>query len=431
MLFTNATLIDENMQVREHMYLGTNDNKITYISDKAPLCPELFGTVRDCGGNLLAPAFYNAHSHTAMNLLRGYGENMVLWDWLSKKIFPFEACLTEEDIYSATLAGIAEMLRFGIVGTSDMYLKLPSLCAAFDDGGVRANVSAGTTENTPGTSFYDIRNYRENIEMIKKYKDNSRINPEFSLHAEYTNTEQITRELAQAAKDAGSSIHVHVSETENEVMECKQRHDGKSPVKYLAECGIFDVPAIAAHCVWLDDEDMDILKEKNVSVATCPKSNLKLASGVCPVSKMLDKGINIAVGTDGASSNNNINMLEEIKFFNLLQKGINKNPTLITPAETLYAATRAGALAMGAGDCGLLKEGFKADIVMFDTDKLYMKPVHSILNNLIYSSCGTDVCMTMCDGKILYENGEYTTVDTEKVLSECETARKRILAQLG
>ena len=431
MLFKNITLIDENFDAQSNMYLGTEGAYITYVGKTEPENPERYGTVYSGTGKVLIPAFFNAHSHASMILMRGYAENLSLMSWLFDKIFPFEARLTDNDIYYSCLLSIAEMLRYGIVGTTDMYMKWHALGRAFYDGGVKANFSVGCT-CSDDKSFYEIKDYKDTLDMIREFggAGNGKLVPEFSLHAEYTSTERIATELAAEAEKAKSRIHVHVSETESEVADCKKRHGGRSPVRYLSDCGIFDVPATAAHCVYIDGDDIEILKEKNVSVATCPKSNLKLASGICPAAQLIEKGVNVAIGTDSVASNNNLNMIEEIRFFNLLQKGINKNPCLLTPKQTLYAATRAGALSQGREDTGLLKEGFKADITVLSVDKIYMQPAHDMLNNIIYSSDGADVCMTMCDGEVLFENGEYKKLDIEKITAEVEKSRIRILGEL-
>lgn len=429
MLFKDITIIDENFEVKQHMYVGVKDKTIAYVGDSMPA--EDFGEVYEGKNRLLSPAFYNAHSHLPMFLLRGYGENLPLAEWLNNRIFPFEGHLTGKDQYYGALMGAAEMLRFGIAGTTEMYLDQNDDAQALVDSGVKANISQ-CVMCFDDRSYYELPIYKETLAAIEKFngKEDGRVKVEFSLHAEYTSNEKIARAVADAAKAAGSSMHVHVSETANEVKECKERHGGKSPVKYLADCGLFDVPTVAAHCVHVDDEDIAILKEFNVTAASNPKSNAKLASGICPVQKLLDAGVNVAIGTDSVASNNNLNMIEEMRFFNLLQKAVNYDPTLITPKQTLYAATRAGALAQGRKDCGLVKEGFRADLAVFDTDKVYMKPEYNVLNNLIYSASGNDVVMTMVDGKVLYKDGLYTTLDIEKIYAECESSRKRILSEL-
>ncbi len=432
MLFNNISLLDENFQIRHNMYLAVNGNKIVYMSEEPPENPAMFGAIYSKSpGKLFIPGFYNAHSHMSMHLLRGYGENLTLHDWLNQKIFPFEDQMTPEDIYWGGLAGAAEMLRFGIVSTTDMYMSGSALGRAFADSGLKANITIGCT-------CFDQRGYSQLpayadtmllLQTLHGY-ENDRLLVDFSLHGEYTSHEKLVRGVAEAAAAAGRGVHVHVAETASEVAECKARHNGRSPVRYLADCGLFDVPAIAAHCVHIDEEDIAILKEKDVTVATCPKSNLKLASGICPAGKLLQAGVNLAIGTDSVASNNNLNMLEEIKLFALLHKAVNNDPTLITPAQALYAATKAGAISQRREDCGALKPGNRADLVAIDIEKLYWQPAHNLLNNLLYSACGTDVFMTMIDGKIRYEDGEFFDFDQEKAAFEAETAKQRILGAL-
>ena len=432
MFFKDITLIDETMQVREHMYLGTIDDRISYLGDVPPADPSLYGEEYGaCSGKLFIPGFFNAHSHAAMHLLRGYGENLTLHDWLNQRIFPFEAHLTADDIYWATQLGVAEMLRFGIVGTTDMYSMGEAMGRAFADSGIKANFSVGTTCFDDRT-FQQMPQYAETLKLKELFHgyDNGRLQVDFSLHAEYTSSERIASGIAEAAAAAGLGMHCHVAETAFEVAGCRERHQGKSPVKYLADLGVFDVPTTAAHCVYIDEEDIAILTDKKVTVASCPKSNMKLASGFCPVGKLLQSGTNVALGTDSVASNNNLNMLEELKTFALIHKGVSGDPTLITPAEALYAATRAGALAQGRQDCGYLKEGYKADIVALNIDTIYMHPIHNQLNNLVYASCGSDIVMTMVDGRVLYDHGSFPHLDIEKLLYETEHSCQRILHEL-
>ena len=253
---------------------------------------------------------------------------------------------------------------------------------------------------------------------------------DLSIHAEYTSNHLAVEAVAAYAKEHNARTHVHISETESEHEECKQRHDGKTPVRYFSELGMFDVPATAAHCVWIEGDDFDILKEKGVTVAVNPVSNLKLASGVANVPGMLKKGINVAIGTDSTASNNSLNFFEEMKVFALASKTWYKDPKAVSPVQTLYAATRAGALGQGREDCGLVKEGFRADLIVINTDKPNMHPVHDMRNNLVYSACGSDVCLTMVDGEILYRDGEYYSIDVEKTIFEAEKATEKILETL-
>lgn len=429
MLFKNITILDENLDVREGMYVGIKGEKIDYIGEKMPEAD--YGEEYSGEGKLLMSAFINSHAHTPMTLMRGYGENMSLQDWLNKRIFPFEAKLNGDDVYYATLLGIAESLRYGIVSTTDMYYFCDRMADAVCESGAKNNIGRGITCSTED-ELKDLPAYRESKDLFEKYnnKCGGRIKIDMSLHAEYTSTPKIARQLGEFAKELGANIHVHISETKFEHDECKKRHGGKTPVSYFNDLGMLDNKTTAAHCVWLEDEDYDILAEKGVTAASCPISNLKLASGVCNVPYLLKKGINVTIGTDSVSSNNSLNIMEDIKFFSLIHKEKYGDPTVITPKQALYAATRAGALGQGRDDTGKLKEGYRADLIVMDISGPNMHPVHDLVNNIVYSASGSDIVMTMSDGRILYRNGEYLTIDMERVKYETGKSIGRILNEL-
>jgi len=433
MLFSNISYIDEKQNIVPHAYIGVQGARIDYISQTPPPNPESYGRVIDGKDLLLTPGFYNAHSHAAMALLRGYGENMKLQDWLFQRIFPFEDCLTPEDVYWATLLCSAEMLRFGVVSATDMYMKGDAMARGFIDGGIKANFAVGASCMDPEREYRDMHQYKELLSLKEQYHmyDEGRIRTDLSLHAEYTSTEKVVRGAAEAAGELGLRVHIHASETVHEVAECRERHQGRSPIRYFHDCGFLSSPATLAHCVHISEEDIEILAADKASVATCPKSNLKLATGVCPSPQLLQAGVNVALATDSVSSNNNLNFLEEMRFFALLSKGIQTDPTLISPAQALYAGTRAGALSQGREDCGLIAPGMRADLVLFSTKEPHWQPVHNLLNNLIYSGCGSDVVMTLVDGEIRYEQGEFPHLDIEKVCAEVENSRLRILGELA
>jgi 5-methylthioadenosine/S-adenosylhomocysteine deaminase len=429
MLFKNITLIDENQNVRENMYVGIRDKKIAFIGDSKPY--DDFGEVYGGEGKLLMSGFYNCHAHTPMTLLRGYGENLGLQDWLETRIFPFEGKLDGSAVYWATLLGLAESIRFGIISTTDMYNFCDEIARAFGEAKVKGNIGRAILSFTD-EELRETERFRECESLFKEYHNSfdGRIKIDMSLHAEYTSNPKTVRQLAEYTKEIGARMHVHVSETKFEHEECKKRH-GKTPAAYLSELGLLDSPTTAAHCVHLEDEDMAIFKEKGVTVASCPVSNLKLASGTCNVPKLKALGINVAIGTDGVASNNSLNFIEEMKFFSLLHKGIFAEPAASSPRDTLFAATRAGALSQGREDGGLLKEGFAADLIMLDITKPNMNPAHDLVNNVVYSACGGDIIFTMADGEVLYRDGEYKTLDIEKVTAEAEKAKLNILKQLG
>lgn len=428
MLFRNITILDENFEIVENAYVGIKDQRIDYIGQEEPA--EDYGQVYDGKGKLLMPGFFNSHAHAPMTLLRGYAENMNLQDWLFTRVFPFEDQLSGESVYWGTLLSMAESLRFGIVSTSDMYFFVNDMAEAYLKAGVKGNLSR-CISHFDDSDFITSFRAEEMIDLYEKYHKagDGKILVDMSLHSEYTTTPIAVKQLAEYTKKIGAHMQVHVSETKKEHEECKERH-GMTPVEYLNSHGLFDTPTTAAHCVWLEDGDYKILKEKGVTVACNPVSNLKLASGVCNVDRLLKEGINVTIGTDGVSSNNSLNMMEEMKIFTIAPKMIYNNPESITPEDALRAATVNGAIAQGRMDCGLLKEGYKADLIVVDISGPHMNPVHNLKNNLVYSASGSDVIMTMVDGKVLYEDGKYTTIDIEEVIREADRVTKEILAKI-
>ncbi|NBH62796.1 amidohydrolase [Anaerotruncus sp. 80] len=429
MLFKEITILNQNFEIEHDMYVGTKDDRIIYIGKDTPM--EDFGEIYSGKNRLLIPGFYNAHAHSPMALMRGYGENLALMDWLNTRIFPFEDRLNSNAVYWGTLLCMAESLRYGIISSSDMYYFIPDMVKAVADSGAKANISRAVA-NPMGMDITKLPSMTEARDAITQFNgiENGRIIIDASIHAEYTSNEETVRCVADLAKEMDVRMHVHLSETKSEHEECKARHGGMSPAQYFNQCGIFDVPAIAAHCVWCEGEDFNILKEKGVTVASNPVSNLKLASGICNVTEMLKREIPVALGTDSVASNNNLSFFEEMKTFAILAKVREQNPTVITPKQALEAATINGALAQGRYDCGTIKEGNKADLLVLRTDTANMHPVHNMLNNIVYSATDGDIVMTMADGKVLYKDGEYTTIDIEKTIFETEAATAAILKQL-
>ncbi len=430
MLFKNIGIIDENLNYRPGCHVGVKDGRIDYIGEAAPV--EDYGEAYEGEGKLMLPGFYNAHSHNAMTLMRGYAENEVLDVWLNKHIFPFEAKLDYEAVYNGAMLAAAEMLRFGVVGCTDMYFDAKANAKAVLDSGIKMNMAL------PMTCFDDrdlkeLPIYEQIMDAVPELNGagGGRLKTDLAIHAEYTSTEKTVRQIAALAKELGLNMHMHLSETRAEHEECKARRGGRTPAKYFLDCGAFDVPATAAHCVWVEEEDMEILRSMGVTVASCPVSNLKLASGFCPAPRMLQKGINYALGTDGVASNNNLNMFEELKLAAILFKGSTGDATAVSARQALYACTRAGALAQGRADCGLIKEGFRADITVLDLkNRPYMFPCHDMLHNVVFSAQGGDVCLTMVDGEVLYKDGVYLSLDIEEVISRAEESVKKILREL-
>lgn len=428
MLFKNISILNESFEIEENMYVGIDGEKITYISKEAP--KRGFGRVYDGTGKLLMSGFVNTHAHSPMALMRGYGENMALQDWLNKKIFPFEAKLTGDAVYWATMLAMAESVRFGIVSTTDMYYFSEDMVRAIAESGTKNNLSRSIT-CFDDSELWELESAKEMKSLFETYHnaEGGRIKVDMSIHAEYTSTPKIVRQMAEYTSSIGVNMHVHLSETQSEHEECKARH-GMTPAAYFNSLGLFDTPTTAAHCVWIEGEDFEILKEKGVTVASNPVSNMKLASGVCNVPKLLDMGINVSLGTDSVASNNSLNYIEEMKYFATAAKERVKDPTAVTPKQALRAATSSGAQSQGRSDTGVLAHGKKADLIVLDISGPHMHPVHSLINNLVYSASGSDVVLTMADGKILYENGKYFTIDLERAVYETERAAKKILQAL-
>lgn len=422
MLFKNISILDENFQIRNNIYLKTEDEIITYIGEKCPNQNQDKDKEEesiDGKGLLLLPGFYNSHAHSPMSLLRGYGEGLELHEWLNKKIFPFEKTLNIEDVYWGSLLSMAESMSYGIVSTTDMYFLTDGLAKAVLDSGMKANISRSVS-NTSRVNPHDDITFKEMVYTNESFQGigSGRIIVDASLHAEYTNDEPTIKAVADYAIENNLRTHIHLAETEREVIECRRRYGGISPVELLLRNGVFDVKVTAAHCVWLDDRDREILRDKKVTVASCPVSNLKLASGICDVNKLFDEGIRVTIGTDGASSNNSLNFFEEMKIFALLGKYKSKNPARMKAFEVIKSATIDGAIAQGREACGSLKVGNRADIIAIDIESPSMNPRDNLINNIVYSSSGRDVRMTMVDGKILYKDGEFTTLDIEKIKYE-------------
>lgn len=427
MLFENITMVDENFEIVKNAYVGTDGNKIAYVGTEEP--EKDYGD-RYCGKNkLLLPGFVNAHCHTPMTLLRGYAENMALHDWLTKKIFPFEDKLTADDVYNGSVLAYSEMLRFGVTTVSDMYFFGDEMAHAALDSGAKVNLSIATMSDE-GQILKDLPEHIESCRLLDKYGAQGKARVEFAIHAEYTSTPSVVEEVAAYANSLNLRINIHLSETRLEHEACKTRH-GMTPAQYFEEHGLFKNPTYAAHCVFLEKEDREILKRNNVSVVCCPVSNLKLASGFCDIQALLNSGINVGIGTDGASSNNNLNILEEIKLFSIMGKAVSGDASAVSAKQALYAGTRGSALAMGRTDCGIIAEGKCADIVIVDMDKEYMCPVFNPIEAVVYSALGSDVCLTMVDGQVLYKDGEHIMVDIERVKYHAQVCVDNILNRLG
>ena len=422
-----AVTMDDEGHLYPDAYIAIKDGKISYIGTEAP--QEQAEKIIDGRGMIAMPGLVNTHSHAAMSLMRGYADDYVLQEWLNDHVFPIEGKLVGDDVYWAMLWAQAEMLATGTIAYTDMYMHLPKMAQAAVDGGLYANISNGAMCFNPAGYCFDTDGVTgQNREVLERFHqaDNGRVKLDVSIHAEYTSFPGLWQDFSAYAAENGLNMHIHLSETRAEHENCIAKY-GKTPAAILAENGVFNTRATAAHCVWVSDADMDLLREKQVTVAHNPVSNLKLASGIAPVARMLEKGVNVALGTDGVCSNNNHDLFEEIKLAALLQKGISGDPRLVPAQQALKMATRAGAFAQGREqEIGQLKEGFDASPILVDTGKPGLYPVHNPVSTLAYSARGGDVYLTMIRGKVLYENGIYTALDMEHIRSKMEPILNRL-----
>ena len=416
-LLKNATLLPEYGYGSNAVFVVVEDHKIKEISAKEPNI--VADQIIDCEQNLLMPGFYNAHCHAAMTLFRGYGEDLPLQRWLEERIFPAEDRLTYHSTSVASKWAIAEMLRCGVVSFSDMYMFEDATAEAVLETGIKANLSRCIVSFDPDVDMKNDFRLCESLELVEKYHGaaDGRLKIDLSLHAEYTNVPRACEYVGRVAKERGLLMQLHLSETEKEHMECIQRH-GKTPARFFADLGVFDAATLAAHCVWVTDDDISILAKKGVTAVHNPISNLKLGSGVMPIRKMLDASVNVAIGTDGVASNNRLDMLRDYQTAAILHKGISRDPSSVTAKELLPLATKNGALAQGRADCGVMSVGARADLILIDKHAIHNIPCYDEYAMLAYSASANDVKMTMVDGRILYRNGEYTFIDEERLRYE-------------
>lgn len=433
MLIKNVCLLTgaENGRLNfiENACVRTSGDTITYAGSLA----DLQNNTRDCDcncseetidgrGALAMPGLVNAHSHAPMTLLRGYGSDLNLHDWLTKKIFPAEALMTPEDAYYGALLAYLEMLRYGITASADMYMFPYEICDAADKAGIRASVVCPVS----GVEVSDDA-FRAMEKLYRDKHGKGLVTIMTGAHAEYTSTPAMIERLASLTRELGCAAHIHLSETEAEVKGCVERH-GVSPVEYFRRLGLFDSPTLAAHCVVISDDDIQILRDYSVSPAHNPISNLKLASGISPVHKMTRQGVNVCLGTDGAASNNTLNMWEEIRLMAILHKGAAHDPTSVSPREVIASATVNGAKALGLERVGLIQEGYKADIILIDRSGIHHTPILEHAGDLVYATQGADVMTTIVNGVVRYKDGAFPGIDITSVRDKvCEAVQRLIV----
>ena len=429
LLFKNITAVtmDAANPVLTGVDIGISGRKISYIANSTTPAPTAVRTI-DGAGKVLMPGLYNCHSHAAMAMFRGYANDRTLEDWLFNYIFPAESKWTPELIRTGADLAIAEMVASGTIAFTDMYSLMDITADVAYDAGVMTNISNGIIAfDKDGYDYYKDHVYDQTIRTIEKYhaKDDGRIKVDASIHGVYTSFPPAWKQVLEFAQKHELGMHIHLSETETELENCRMATLGKSPARTFYEHGVFDVPTVAAHAVWVTDEDIAILAEKGVTVAHCPISNLKLASGLAPIYKMTAAGVNVAIGTDGVASNNSHDLFEELKMASILQKYATNDPTALPAFDTLAMATVNGAKAQGRShESGMIKQGHDADVLLIDFDNPRQTVCYDPVLNLAYSTSGRDVEMTICRGKVLYEKGEFMTIDIEKTLFDARKAKE-------
>lgn len=414
-LFEKANILFHDGTSMKNAYLLTDGVKIAKISAEKP--EGEFDRVINCEKKMLCPGLYNCHAHSPMSIFRGYGENLPLDRWLSEKIWPAEDKLCDENVYLGSMLSIAEMLKNGIVSFSDMYFFSETTVKTVIESGIKANVGRCITAfDTAITAEGDSR-FREGVALHKAYHGaaEGRVRIDMSIHAEYTTVENTCRYVSDYAAENGLGMQIHLSETAKEHAEGVSRRSGKTPAEFFLEAGVFRVPTTAAHCVHVTDGDIKILAENGVSVAHNPASNLKLGSGIMPLTKLYDAGVNITLGTDGSASNNTLDILKEAYLAALLQKGTTGDTAKFSSAPFVTMATANGAKAQGRAGAGVIAEGAPADIILIDLDAINTMPYFDLADTFLFAANSANVCLTMVDGKILYENGVLLTIDEEKL----------------
>lgn len=411
--FFNGKIL--TMKENEDVFDGevwVENNKIVYVG-KGKESDISFNREIDLEGNLLMPGFKNAHTHSAMTFLRTMADDLPLLDWLQNQVFPMEAKLTEEDVYWFSILGIMEYLTSGVTANFDMYLYPEYVAKASVDTGFRTVLCGGISDFVSSAEQLE-----KDYDKLNGYHD--LISFKLGFHAEYTASDDLLEKISKVAQRKKAPVYTHNSESYQEVLQCNER-TGLSPTERLNKFKIFEYGGGCYHCVHLSDNDIDIFKKKNINVVTNPGSNVKLASGIAPLEKIKENGINIGIGTDGPASNNCLDMFREMFLATGLQKINNRNASSLEAISVLKMATVNGAIAMELENSKYIEEGQLADLIVIDLNQPNMQPINNIRKNIVYSGSKSNIKLTMVDGKILYENGRFFIgFEPKKIYEEVE-----------
>jgi len=419
------TMVDGEELIADGV-LAVEDGNIAYAGPASSYeSPDGAVERLDATGCVALPGLVNAHTHCAMTLLRGYADDMDLRPWLEEKIWPIEMKLEPEDVYWGVMLGAVEMLKGGVTCFNDMY--------HYFEEGTRAAIDAGIRACPSGVLLGFLESAEDDLRKALKFtaglaeRGHPRIHPMLGPHAPYTCPDRLLRMVAEGAAEQGIAIHIHLAETKSEVDESREKH-GLSPVEHLEKLGVFEVPVNAAHCVWLSDEDIDVLVERRVGVVHCPGSNLKLASGIARVPELLEKGAIVGLGTDGTASNNNLDLLEEVRLAALIHKVSRADPKVVNAEQALSLATRGSSQALGLGELtGTLEPGKRADIAIFDLSAPHLAPGHHTVSDLVYAARASDVRHTLVEGAVVVKDGQYVYGDEERIVAEARARARKLV----
>ncbi len=420
-LIKNAIILDPEKDINAKKDLLIKDDLIYKIDEE--IAQDNVDKIIDAKDKILLPGFVNTHTHLSMALFRGLADDLSLDEWLNDNIWPMEANLNEYYCYIGALLGAVELIKSGTTTFSDMYFYMEDVAKAVEESGIRAVLSYGMIDF--GDEEKRKAEIEKNMNLFKNCHNTAdgRIKVFFGPHSPYTASEELLKEVRKLADENNIKIHIHVSETQKEIDDVSAEK-GLRPFEYLDSIGFLGPDVICAHSVWLSDEEIEIIKKHDVKISHNPCSNMKLASGIAPVKKLLDNDICVAIGTDGASSNNNLDIIEELKTASLLQKVSTLDPEALNSDEALAMGTIEGAKALGLDDeIGTIEVGKKADLILIDTNNANMIPDSSKLSsNVIYAANGFNVDTTICNGQILMENRQLTTLDEQDIYKKAKEA---------
>lgn len=414
----NAIIVtmNQNNDIINNGQVEIDNNTITYVGNNR----EVKGEIIDAQGNIIMPGFVNTHCHLAMTLFRGYGENSNFKNWWLDYMRPLEEKLEVGDCYYGATLGILELIKNGVTTVADFYLHYDETARAVVDTGIRANIGIGAITGREVLSEDFLNNELNKISLCH------RIKPILYAHSLYSCDESQFLELNKFAQKYNLIKSTHASETLMEVGTIYNKYN-KTPIALLESYGFFDSPCILAHCVHCDKEDIEIMQQYDITVATNPSSNLILGSGIAPLYSFIKNNINVSIGTDGAASNNNLNMFKEMYLADNLQAGVLNQAQAVTTIDALKMATIRGAIALGYNNLGRIDNGFLADIIMIDVHRPNMQPINNVFNNLVNACESNNVVMTMIDGKIVYRNDKfYCNVDYNNIVNHCNKIIERI-----